>query len=325
MKTQINTHLNASKVQVSDFERSKAAKQITWVGFVVNAILTGFKLFAGVQGHSAAMIADAVHSLSDFFTDVVVLVGFKLMDKPADEQHNYGHGKYETLATVIISFALALVGYKILSSGVVAIHDVIFHGLIIAQPGWIALVAAISSIIGKEILFRYTDAVGKRIQSPAVIANGWHHRSDAFSSIGTMIGIGGAILLGQKWTILDPIASVIVSFFIFKVAFEILGPAINELMESSLEKEDLIFIENTICDSKEIVDFHHLRTRKVGARVAIEVHLLFEATMTIDEAHMHASVVEQKLKQHFGVGSILTTHLEPNTKDHDVRPLKKNE
>lgn len=318
----MTTQIKSNNAQISELERSLAAKKITWVGFFVNAILTGFKLFAGVQGRSAAMVADGVHSLSDFFTDIVVLVGFKLLEKPADEQHNYGHGKYETLATVIISLALIMVGYRILSSGVIAIHGVFFHGQIIPQPGWIALIAAISSIVGKEVLFRYTDAVGKRIQSPAVIANGWHHRSDALSSVGTMIGIGGAILLGQKWTILDPIASIVVSFFIFKVAFEILAPAINELMESSLDKDDLSFIEKAIHDCPQILDFHHLRTRKVGSRVAIEVHLLFDATMTIDEAHLHASSVEQKLKQQFGAGSILTTHLEPYHKLEDHHSLK---
>lgn len=292
--------------------RSKAAKKVTLVGFVINAILTAFKIFAGISGHSGAMIADGVHSLSDFFTDIVVLVGFKLTDKPEDEDHNYGHGKYETLATVVISLALVLVGYKILSTGISNIIAVTFHGKILEKPGFIALYAALISIGSKELLYQYTKKVGEEIKSSAVIANGWHHRSDAFSSMGTLVGIGGAILLGQSWTILDPVASVIVSIFIFKVALEIFSPAFNELMEVSLNKEELDFIQQAMAECPQILNYHHLRTRRIGARVAIEVHMVFDRNMTLHEAHEHATVVEEHVKNHFGKSAIITTHLEPS-------------
>lgn len=291
--------------------RSYEAKKVTLIGFFINAILTGLKIFAGIQGNSAAMVADGVHSLSDFFTDIVVLIGFKFTDKPADDDHNYGHGKYETLATMIISIALALVGYKILSSGLMNMYAAAFKGKVIDKPGYIALIAAITSIVSKELLYRYTKAIGEKIQSSAVIANGWHHRSDAFSSIGTLIGIGGAIILGNKWTILDPIASIIVSIFIFKVALEIFIPAINELMEVSLDATEINFIKSTIESCPQILNYHHLRTRKVGARKAIEVHFIFDEALSIKDAHEYATGVELVIKEHFGELTLITTHLEP--------------
>lgn len=296
----------------SDEMRSKEAKRVTWVGFVVNAFLTLFKIFAGIFGGSAAMIADGVHSLSDFFTDIVVLVGFRLTEKPADDQHNYGHGKFETLATVVISLVLLLVGYKIMTSGILSIYEVLFKGKIIEQPKMIALGAALLSIASKEWLFRYTRRVGEMIQSSAVIANGWHHRSDAFSSIGTTVGIGGAIFLGPKWAFLDPLAALIVSVCIFKVSFEILTPAINELMESSLRDEEIERIKKIIEASPHIQNYHHLRTRRIGSKVAIEVHFVFGKNMSIQEAHSLATEVEKKIQEYFGYSSLITTHLEPS-------------
>lgn len=297
---------------ITEDMRSREARKVTLVGFVINAVLTAFKIFAGISGHSAAMMADGVHSLSDFFTDIAVLVGFKFSDKPEDEDHNYGHGKYETLATVVISLALVMVGYKILASGVGNIIGVVFHGKELEKPGMIALYAALISIGSKEALYQYTKKIGERIKSSAVIANGWHHRSDAFSSMGTLIGIGGAILLGKEWTILDPIASVVVSIFIFKVALEIFSPAFNELMEVALNAEELSFIKRTIEDCPSIINYHHLRTRRIGARVAIEVHMVFDRDMSIHEAHEYATEVEHIIKDYFGKSTIITTHLEPS-------------
>lgn len=296
---------------LSEDVRIKEAKKVTLYGFFVNAVLTVFKIFAGIKGNSAAMFADGIHSLSDFFTDIVVLVGFKLTNKPEDEDHNYGHGKYETLATVVISCALFFVGYRIFSSGVNNIYYALFKGIFPEKPGILALIAALISIISKELLYQYTKSVGKRIKSAAVVANGWHHRSDAFSSVGTLIGIGGAIFLGNKWTLLDPVASFIVSLFIFKVAFEILSPALNELMETSLSKEDVTIIENIIKSNPRIIEHHHLRTRMIGGRAAIEVHLVFDKDISLYEAHEHATNVETEIRNQFG-NTIITTHLEPN-------------
>lgn len=290
--------------------RSKEARKVTLVGFFINALLTTFKLVAGIFGKSGAMVADAVHSLSDFLTDIVVLIGFKLTSKPEDECHNYGHDKYETLATVIISVALAFVGYQILKSGIINVLLVI-NGGILPKPGSIALIAAIISIISKELLYRYTVIAGKKINSPSVIANAWHHRSDAFSSIGTMIGIGGAIILGQRWTILDPIASIIVSLFIFKVAYDIFIPSINELVEKSLSNEVRERIEEAFNELQDVKDYHKLRMRRVGTKAVIESHVLVDENLNIKDAHDIAGKVETRIKGLVGENSIVTIHIEP--------------
>lgn len=290
--------------------RSNQARKITLVGFFVNALLTVFKLVAGIIGKSGAMIADAVHSLSDFLTDIVVLIGFKLTSKPEDECHNYGHDKYETLATVIISVTLAIVGYQILRSGITNILIVV-RGGDLDKPRLIALIAAIISIISKEFLYRYTAAAGKKINSPAVIANAWHHRSDAFSSIGTMLGIGGSIILGKGWTILDPIASIIVSLFIFKVSFDIFIPSINELLEKSLDNEARTQIIKIFDETSGVEDYHKLRMRKVGAKAVIEGHILVNANLNIKDAHHISIDIENKIRNLVGEDCIVTIHIEP--------------
>ncbi len=300
---------------ITDERRSHEAKKVTWIGFITNLLLTSIKIIAGILGTSNAMLADGIHSLSDFFTDIVVLVGFKFTEKPADEEHSYGHGKYETFATVIIGIALFLAGYKILQKGLVNIYEVLVKNEIMTRPKMIAMIAAIISIISKEILYRYTKKVGKRINSPAVIANGWHHRSDAFSSIGTLLGISCAYFLGDKWIILDPVAAIVVSILILKVAFEIMSPAVNELLEASLNKKEVQYITNLFDESSEIQKYHHLRTRRIGSNIAIEAHLLFEKTISLYAAHEISEQLEQQLKHYFGKRSIITFHLEPNFKD----------
>ena len=213
--------------------REKEIYRVTLVGSFVNFLLVIFKFLAGIAGHSAAMLADAVHSLSDFITDVVVILFVRISNKPVDKSHDYGHGKYETLATAFIGMALLGVGFGILWNGATDIL-VFLRGGELRQPGMLALAAAIISILLKEILYQYTVRVGKRCHSQAVVANAWHHRSDALSSIGTAVGIGGAILLGPHWAVLDPIAAVTVSFFIMRVSIRLLVPCLDELLEKSL-------------------------------------------------------------------------------------------
>ena len=294
--------------------RSRQAKRVTLVGFWANASLTILKLTAGILGRSSAMIADGIHSLSDFLTDIIVIVGFKLTEKPEDHDHNYGHDKYETLATVMVSVALLVAGIGIFKSGLGNVFKVI-HGEIIHQPGIIALIAAFVSIIGKEFLFRYTMKIGNEINSGAVKANAWHHRSDAFSSVGTMIGIGGAIVLGEKWAILDPIASLIVSIFIVKVAVQIFMPAMNELLETSLDREDMEWIKDVLRQENGVIGFHEVRARKLGNKSAIEFHIMVDPMMNITEAHDISTEIEERLKIKFGENSIVTVHMEPYSKE----------
>ena len=202
-------------------KREKEIYKVTLVGSAVNVVLLVFKFVAGIVGHSSAMIADAVHSLSDFVTDVVVLVFVKISSKPKDKTHDYGHGKYETLALTIIGIALLAVAIGIIVNGATKIA-LWLDGTELEAPKMLAFWAAIVSIVLKEAVYRYSIIKAKSLNSKAVEANAWHHRSDALSSVGTAIGIGGAIFFGQKWTILDPIASVVVGAFIIKVAFGLL-------------------------------------------------------------------------------------------------------
>lgn len=294
--------------------RSQKAKHVTLVGFWTNACLTVMKLLAGYFGRSRAMLADGIHSMSDFLTDIVVIVGFKLTERPEDHDHTYGHGKYETLATVFISIMLLVAGAGIFKSGLDNIIKVT-QGEVIPKPTYWPLVAAIISIISKEILFRYTYKVGQKIESAAVIANAWHHRSDAFSSVGTLVGISGAVFLGQKWTILDPIASVAVAVFIVKVGIEIFVPAMNELLESALPEPEMTFIKKVIEDTEEVLAFHEIRARKLGNRVAIEFHIMVVPTMNITKAHNIATRIEDRLYAEFGDDSIITIHIEPYDED----------
>lgn len=291
-------------------EREKAIYQVTWAGSFVNFLLVVFKFIAGILGYSAAMIADAVHSLSDFATDIVVLIFTRISNKPQDKSHDYGHGKYETLATAIIGIVLFAVGAGICWNGLRAIQTV-WQGGRLPAPGMLAFAGAIISIVSKELIYRYTIHVGRRINSSAVIANAWHHRSDAFSSIGTAIGIEGAILLGESWSVLDPMAAVVVSFFIMKVSVQLLKPCVDELTEKSLpdeiEKEICLITENT----PGVSAIHNLRTRRIGNHYAIEMHVRMDGHLTLYEAHAKASVIENKLKEKYGNETHVGIHVEP--------------
>lgn len=290
--------------------REKSIYKITLVGSLVNFMLMAFKFVAGILGHSSALVADAVHSLSDFATDIVVIVFVKISGKPEDDDHRYGHGKYETLATAIIGLALFAVGVGLLVGGGTKVADVI-NGLVLPAPSMIALIAAAVSILAKEVLYRYTVRVGKNLNSQAVVANAWHHRSDAFSSIGTLIGVGGAIFLGEKWRILDPIAAIVVSGFIIKVSIDLIKPCIDELLERSLPAETEKQILDIITSFPEVSSPHHLRTRRIGNHIAIEVHIRMDGMITLEDAHTVATKVEKRLKEEFGPDTHVGIHMEP--------------
>ncbi len=293
--------------------RVKEARKVTWVGFAVNMVLTVLKIIAGFLGKSTAMIADGIHSLSDFITDLFVIVFIGISGKEKDEDHRYGHGKYETFATLLISLALIFVGIGIFWSGLSKIIQVI-NGGVLEQPTYLALFAAIISIISKEALFWYTKIAGDRINSSAVIANAWHHRSDAFSSIGTALGISGAIFLGETWRILDPIAGVIVSFFILKVAFELGMPSIHELLEKSLPQETEKSIIETIEAHPDVIFQHNLKTRKIGNIFAIDVHIKLDKDISFVKSHDVATEIEVSLREKFGEKTVTNIHTEPYVK-----------
>ena len=303
--------------------REKSIYKITWIGSLVNFMLMAFKFVAGILGHSSALVADAVHSLSDFVTDIIVIVFVRLSGKPEDEGHRYGHGKYETLATALIGVALFAVGIGLLVGGATKVAQAL-DGATLPAPSMIALIAAAVSIISKEILYRYTVRVGKEQNSQAVIANAWHHRSDAFSSIGTLIGVGGAMLLGEKWHVLDPIAAIVVSAFIIKVAIGLIKPCVDELLERSLPAETERQILDIIMSFPEVSSPHHLRTRRIGNHIAIEVHLRMDGQTSLENAHAVATRVEVRLKEEFGPDTHVGIHMEPEFKINCVSsPTKK--
>ena len=291
-------------------KRSRDIYKVTLVGGVVNVVLLLFKFIAGILGNSAAMVADAIHSLSDFVTDVVVLVFVRISDKPKDKSHDYGHGKYETLAMTMIGTALFAVAIGILYSGTTKIISWA-NGETLEAPGMLALWAALLSILLKEGVYRYSMVKARELNSQAVEANAWHHRSDALSSAGTAIGIGGAIFLGQRWTVLDPIASVVVGVFIVKVSVDLLRNGIGDLMEQSLpdavEEEILGLVASLPGDVKP----HDLRTRRLGNHYAIELHILMNGDISLREAHDKASEVETLLRDRYGEETHVAVHVEP--------------
>jgi len=290
--------------------REKEIYRVTLWGSAVNVVLMVFKFVAGIWGRSAAMMADAVHSVSDFATDMVVLAFVRISHKPKDKSHDYGHGKYETLATTLIGVALFAVAVGIFIEGA---KKIAFwaQGGILTLPGRLALWAALVSILLKELIFQYTNRKAKQLDSQAMKANAWHHRSDALSSVGTAIGIGGALIGGERWAVLDPIASIAVGALVAKVGVDLLKNGVGELMEQSLPEE----VENEIMDIvkavPDVVEPHELCTRRIGNHYAIEMHILMNGDLPLKEAHDKASVIERLLKERYGEETHVSIHVEP--------------
>ena len=290
--------------------RNREIYKVTLWGGAVNVLLLAFKFVAGVVGHSAAMVADAVHSLSDFVTDIIVLAFVHISGKPKDKSHDYGHGKYETLAMIFVALVLLAVAAGIIYGGTVKIVSWA-KGEQLEAPGMLALWAALLSIVMKEGIFHYTIKKARELNSQALEANAWHHRSDALSSIGTAIGIGGAIFLGSRWTVLDPAASVIVGLFIAKVSIDLLLGGIGDLMEQSLPDDVEQEILRLAASVPDVVEPHDLRTRRIGNHYAIELHILMDGNMPLREAHDKASEVEELLRRHYGEDTHVVVHVEP--------------
>lgn len=292
-------------------QREKRIQKVTLVGSVVNLLLSVGKIAAGMLGRSAAMITDGIHSLSDLLSDIVVLVFVRISSKKIDHDHEYGHGKFETLATLIVSMLLLVVGAGFLVSGVKSILAVV-SGEILPKPGYVALVAAIVSIVLKEWLYRYTVAEGKRVDSPVMIANAWHHRSDAFSSVASLLGIGGAIVLGERWTLLDPLVSCVISIAIIVVAVKMAGPSLDELLDGSLPKnmeDDILRLASGV---EGVRNVHNLKTRRNGSSVIIDAHVVVDPDMPVRQSHQIATSVEKELRSKFGNSTQISIHIEPD-------------
>lgn len=291
--------------------REKKIRNVTIVGAVINIILTVVKIIVGIVGKSAALVADGVHSLSDLLSDVVVLVFSHISFKGKDKGHSFGHGKFETLATLIVSVILVVVGAEIMADGVKTIISVI-NGEVLPVPSSIALWAALISIVSKEILYQVTAKVGRNVKSTVVIANAWHHRSDAISSVGVLVGIGCAILFGEKWTILDPIVSCVISIFIIVVAIQMAMPSLAELLDASLPKkinEEIIDISMSV---DGVRDVHDLKTRRSGMSMIINAHVVVSPNISVVEAHEIATNVESAITEKFGHETQISIHIEPD-------------
>ena len=296
--------------EMTSSERQKGIFKVTLVGSVVNLLLVIAKFIGGTLGRSSALLADAVHSLSDFLTDIIVIVFVKIAGKPQDATHDYGHGKYETLASIVIGILLLIVAIGMFVNNSQLIARAI-NGEILPRPELVALIVAALSILAKEGLYQYSVRAGKTLQSKALEANAWHHRSDALSSIGTIVGIGCAMFLGEKWRIMDPIAALVISALIFKVGIEIIKPAIDELLERSLPVPTVVEIENIMYETPGVRGLHHLRTRRIGNNIAIEVHLKMDGNLTLTQAHEIASEVERRIRARFGQETHIGIHMEP--------------
>ncbi|MBR1411914.1 MAG: cation transporter [Prevotella sp.] len=290
--------------------REREIYKVTLVGSVGNAILLTFKFVAGIAGNSSAMIADAVHSLSDFVTDILVLVFVSISAKPQDQSHDYGHGKFETIASFLIALALMAAATGIVVSGTMKFLSWL-DGNELKTPGWIALWAALLSIAIKELLYQYTMHRARKLDSQVMVANAWHHRSDALSSIGAAIGIGLAIWLGQRWTVLDPLASIVVGLMLVKVAYELLKASMGELTECSLPEETENEIIEIILSFNDVGQLHNLRTRRIGNRIAIEAHVRMDGQLPLYVVHERATTIEQKLKERLGPTTHVSLHMEP--------------
>ena len=290
--------------------RSTRIYRVTLCGGAMNLLLLTFKFVAGIVAGSAAMVADAVHSLSDAVTDAVVLLFVHISEKPQDKTHDYGHGKYETLAGVVVGFVLFAVGLGIVYGGLAKVL-VWARGEQLAVPGRLAFWAALVSIALKESIFRYTLRQSVVLKSQALEANAWHHRSDALSSVGTALGIGGAIFFGEKWAVLDPLASIVVGLFIVRVSVNLLRGGIGDLTEQSLPdavEQEILQLAGSV---EGVEEPHDLRTRKIGNHYAIELHILMDGNVPLLVAHDKATAIEDLLRKQYGEETHVVVHVEP--------------
>lgn len=291
--------------------RKTELSRVTIWGAVINTVLSGLKLVAGIFGRSSAMIADAVHSLSDLVSDMIVLVMINISAKGRDKGHDYGHGKFETLATLFASLLLIGVAIKLMQHGLADIRSVM-SGESLETPSVFAAAIAFLSVVVKEILYQWTNRVGKKFSCETLSANAWHHRTDALSSVGALIGIGGAILLGGKWIMLDPLVSCIISVVIFIVAVKMSIPALLELTDASLPDEVENEIIRIISGVDGVLDVHDLKTRRLGPQIIVDVHIVVAPEMTVAKSHDVTIEVEEKLRCEFGFETQISIHVEPS-------------
>ena len=277
---------------------------------IANLALAIAKIIAGIFGRSAAMTADAIHSLSDAVCDGIVLVMVRISAKGKSDRYNWGRGKYETVATLTISVLLIIIAIELMTDGISSIKEILTGGEI-GKPGMIALWVSIISILVQESIFRWTVHVGKAVNSTTMIANAWHHRSDALSSVGTLLGVGGAILLGGKWTLLDPLVGCIISIVILEISVKMLFPALHELTDGALPKDDVAKITDIILATSDGMAIRSLNTRKSGHCDIIDAVLSSDKDISISEASRISEKTASALKQQFNADAQISVVIEP--------------
>ncbi len=293
--------------------RNRQVKRITWIGLILNIFLTVLKFVGGIVGHSEAIIADAVHSVSDFGTDLALLLGIRAWSKPRDERHPFGHERIETIIALFMGVFLAVVGIWIVQDSLRGIEKA--HLL---QPGYIALIAAGVSIVSKEIMYHWTRHVGRKTSSMALMANAWHHRSDALSSIPAGLAVLGAILLPPEWAFLDRIGALVVCIFLFHAAYRIIAPAINELLDTVPESHVPRELLEIITQTPGVMLVHKVRTRSAGAHVLTDAHIEVDPDISVTAGHDIAERIKQRVLQQLPEVAEITIHVEPygDTKRH---------
>lgn len=291
---------------ILDAKQAKAlAMRISNVSILANVLLSAIKLLAGIFAHSSAMISDAVHSLSDVFSTLVVMIGIHISSKKADEGHQYGHERFECVASIILAVMLALTGAGIGMAGIETIRKGVEE---IRVPGMLALVAAVISIAIKEAMFWYTRAGAEKIKSGALMADAWHHRSDALSSIGSLLGIGAARL---GYPIFDPLAGIVICLFIFKAAYDIFKDAIDKMVDASVDAETLDDMRNVILGQDGVLGIDHMRTRQFGSRCYVDVEIKADASLSLVEGHNIAERVHDELEERFPEAKHVMVHVNP--------------
>ena len=280
-------------------------RKVTLIGIAVNIALAVFKLAAGIYGDSQAVIADGIESLLDVFTVIMVYAGSRFWLRPADESHPFGHGRMETLAAAIIGVSLVGAAVAIGWESIATLHEQ--HA---EPPGWIAAIAALASVIGKEILFRWTQAIGLRIKSVAVVATAWHYRSDAFSSVPVVLAVVGAILL-PNWTFLDHLGAVVVSMFILHAAFKISWPNLKQLIDVGAPAEMRRRIRDIACANRSVIQVHDIRTRYIGTSIQVDLHLIVDGGLTVHQGHEISKDVEMRLVRDIEEVVDVVVHVEP--------------
>lgn len=289
----------------------KEIRRITWIGLWTNLGLTGIKLLAGVIGNSTVLIADGIHSFSDLATDVAILVGSRFWGQPADRCHPYGHAKIETLVTLLIGLSLIFVSIGLIYGAVESLVGLLYREEPPAAPTWVPFAAALISIVVKEYLYQITAGLGTRIKSSAVVANAWHHRSDALSSIPAALAVGGCLFFGEQYAFLDPVGTVVVAFMVVYAAWEILQPSFGALIDAGTTQSHYEKIADTIRSFPEVHDKHKLRTRQLGpSGISVDVHIQVDPEMSVRNAHSLCHRIKEKLKEDRRIVEVFI-HVEP--------------